>query len=164
MRLVVLPGAAMCLSPSQAGSSAVGVLVTFRDAWHNSRKGVSLRPRPRPGWEGGPPFQLRNSGSRAGAASRTPPIRGSGPLIGWIRGDVVRFTDSTPSAGRAGGIVLLPRLCSFVCSPGPRCVLAVQPGAGASSRRRRRHGVPGHCGECASARAAAGAPPGPGTR
>lgn len=40
----------------------------------------------------------------------TPPIRGSGSLIVYIRGDVVRFTDSTPSARRAGGIVFHPAL------------------------------------------------------
>lgn len=57
-------------------------------------------------------------------------------------------------------VLYFTRLCSVVCSPGPGCVPAVQSGAGASRRRRRRHGVPGHCGECASARAAAGAPPG----
>lgn len=36
----------------------------------------------------------------------------------------------------------------------------MQPGAGASSSSRRRHGVSGHCGECASARARGQAPPG----
>lgn len=80
--------------------------------WHASLRGVPLRPRPRPG-VGGPPFQRRNRGSPAGAASRAPPTRGFGPFIGWVCGDVVGFTDSTPSTRRAGGTVLHP---SFVQS------------------------------------------------
>lgn len=106
------PGEVVLLSLRQAKTQPWGSPSRSGMPWHASLGGVALRPRPRPG-VGGPPFQRRNRLSRAGTSSRAPPTRGSGPFIGWICGDVVGFTDSTPSARRAGGIVLHP---SFVQS------------------------------------------------
>lgn len=153
------------MPPSQAVSSAEGVAVTFRDALARLPRGRGPEAPPPPGEVEGPPFPRRNRGSPAGATTRAPPTRGSGPLIGWAHGDVVGLTDSTPGAGRAGGYCASTGLCSVFGSPGFGCVLAEQPEAGASSssrRRCRRHGVPGHCGECASAQALE--PPVPGER
>lgn len=103
----MLPGQLCACLLAKLAPQPWGVAVTFRDALPRLQKGRGLESPPMPG-VGGPPFQRRNRGSLAGAASWAPPIRGSSPLIGWICGDVVRFTDSTPSAGRAGGIVLHP--------------------------------------------------------
>lgn len=77
----------------------------------------------------------------------------SSPLIGCVCRDVARIADRSSGTRRAGGIL---GHRGFVTSSPPhlrrvpgRCL----PEPGASRRRRRRHGVPGHCGECVSERA-----------
>ncbi|XP_049986785.1 lysoplasmalogenase TMEM86A isoform X2 [Alexandromys fortis] len=112
--------------------------------WHASRKGVALRPRPRPGWE-----DLLFS-AETGGAQPAPPA-GLRPSEAPDRSLAVFVVTSygLQTVLRAPGareVLYFTPLCSVVCSPGPGCVPAVQSGAGASRRRRRRHGVPGHCG------------------